>query len=1591
MLRNSYNNDKSSCVNIKVIVRCRPLNEKEKNDINNEEVVRINNNEVILTINRNNEIYEKKYSFDYACDKDVDQKTLFNNYIYQIVDEVLEGFNCTLFCYGQTGTGKTYTMEGKILEHLKQYDNNKKVDLNESINSDMSYCYELCENEDTGLIFRVTKRIFDILNKRKEEKIRHFKGKNNIFDEKDNENINIINKERISNNNNDNNNNDNNNNCNNNNKMLYNKININKSDIYNNIDIKEEHNNSSVAEKGRYINSDIVKNCSVHKNRNNDIYQGLEDKNMYDFNIKISYLEIYNEELCDLLSSTNENMKLRIYEDSNNKSKGLNVDKLEEKTINSFEEIYYIICSAIKKRRTAETAYNKKSSRSHSIFTITLIIKDINSVGESITKIGKLNLVDLAGSENALKSSYGSLKIRQQECCNINQSLLTLGRVINSLIENSSYIPYRDSKLTRLLQDSLGGKTKTFIVATISPSSLCIDETLSTLDYVFRAKNIKNRPEINIKTTKQLKIKDLNNEIEKLRNALNLSREKRGVYLDTEEYNNIQNCLKKNKEILLEKEKILFEKSKKIKNLLNKMDNTDDLQNKIFFFLKDTIQKYKNIQSFHQILIKKIIEEKYITQFLLNKYHSLEENYINQKKSFEQIKTNMSNIMHDNILNIKRNIHQENHLLNDICKTILLILDDTKNSLVQNKKSYNDYINHFEEFNSNINFKYNDTLNFILDHMDILQKYDHDYFSLSENIKNDISQCKINISHINGQVKSEATSIIDVYPNVIKKEFDDNQNEKGKEYESESEKGKEYESESEKGKEYESESEKGKEYESESEKGKEYESESEKGKEYESESEKGKEYESESEKGKEYESESENESKNDNKNDNKNKNGSQNKNQKHNKQQNNNITFYHIDESFDNPKHKEFIKDLLLNKESEHIIQHLDKYEKKLYNAKSLIQYIKSICNIFHIFLNESFLLLEKKCHEKYIHWDKEKKIINDNIQYIYKEYEVLENNVQKENNIIINNYKKNINDDIQEFKENILKDVESVVNKNVEVIYQKINNKLDLLNKELYYQSNKNYKSVLINSVTNIDHTIQHFSETNRNDQNEYKNINNDVKTKITNYHTLLYNILSYLKKKSYTEERENNKYFNDTLNIYNNILYRNNLNIDKIINHLSSQTNINKVEKRKLYHIISEKILQNKNKESQQQKGRIHMLKSNENIKHFNNVFEQNLDKCNMYIAELIDILNKKDYIPDIPSASSYDVIENMDDELYLNVKDDIQRIRETFVNIVEMFTPMKMGSVNRDSSHYTNNDIHTHDHDDDIHTHDHDDDIHTHDHDDDIHPQNHDDDNHTHDHDDNHNYNDDNKSDQGDRHNNYLYNDDNKSDQGDRHNNYLYNDDIIRQNLYLEVKNTLMKEIEEITTTHDIDLSNLFEQIDENFHFLIQDDKNVAIENIYSRYNSLNDNITNNTLNNLNNKGDTNKLTVKNNYNNLSLNEYMTYNKNINDNFIQARDETYQEELNYLNRNQHNNKRIDISTENISVTSLKEYQRKRNINVQNVHITNNCSNNISNNNKFQCTKIKNIENSAFPKKVSPALKRLKEENYKNKKFKLPRTSKE
>lgn len=677
MQRNSFGSDKSSGVNIKVIVRCRPFNEKEKNDVNNEQVVKINNNEIIIKVNKNNknnETQERKYHFDYVCDEYVDQKTLFNDYIFQIVDEVLEGFNCTLFCYGQTGTGKTYTMEGKIWDAIKNIDN-KKVDLSDSMNSDTSYNYDISDNEDTGIMFRAIKRIFDFLNKRKEKSDEVTLGEGN--------------------------------------------------------GIKKEVNGIY----GSQGYNEMLNHVNGIDNTDTTVF--------YDYNIKVSYLEIYNEELCDLLSSTTEGNRLRIYEDMANKNKGLSVDKLEEKSINSFEDIYYMICSAVKRRRKADTLYNKQSSRSHSIFTISLTMTYLNNEGETLTKIGKLNLVDLAGSENAMKSCIGNFKVRQQESCNINQSLLTLGRVINALVENSSYIPYRDSKLTRLLQDSLGGKTKTFIVATISPSSLCIDETLGTLDYVYRAKNIKNKPEINAKTTKQVKIRDLNNEIQKLKNALTLSREKKGVYLDNEEYNNIQNSLKQNQKIITEKNKILMQKTKEINHLLGVMDHTNDAKKQVLHLAKNIIGKYKAIQTVHDYMINKMTEEKCVSSFLMEEFQKMEETYYHIIKLYKEYPKKLTEVFNGIFQNRTKNIEDKKTTLDKSCEHIMQVLIETKNDINMNKKSLGKSIKCFQKLISQLCFKKKDLLNFVLDHLDIVQKFDQNHEFIIEKIKKNILQCKL--------------------------------------------------------------------------------------------------------------------------------------------------------------------------------------------------------------------------------------------------------------------------------------------------------------------------------------------------------------------------------------------------------------------------------------------------------------------------------------------------------------------------------------------------------------------------------------------------------------------------------------------------------------------------------------------------------------------------------------------------------------------------------------------------------------------------------------------------------------------------------
>nr|XP_016852542.1 PREDICTED: kinesin-like protein KIF17 isoform X5 [Anolis carolinensis] len=210
------------------------------------------------------------------------------------------------------------------------------------------------------------------------------------------------------------------------------------------------------------------------------------------FLVRASYLEIYNEDIRDLLGS-NTKQKLELKE---HPEKGVYVKGLSQHTVHSIAQCEHIMETGWRNRAVGYTLMNKDSSRSHSIFTINMEIYVVDERGQDYLRAAKLNLVDLAGSER--QSKTGAVGERLKEATKINLSLSALGNVISALADGrSKHVPYRDSKLTRVLQDSLGGNTKTLMIACLSPADNNYDESLSTLRYAHRAKNIKNKPRIN--------------------------------------------------------------------------------------------------------------------------------------------------------------------------------------------------------------------------------------------------------------------------------------------------------------------------------------------------------------------------------------------------------------------------------------------------------------------------------------------------------------------------------------------------------------------------------------------------------------------------------------------------------------------------------------------------------------------------------------------------------------------------------------------------------------------------------------------------------------------------------------------------------------------------------------------------------------------------------------------------------------------------------------------------------------------------------------------------------------------------------------
>ncbi|KPJ15498.1 Kinesin-like protein KLP2 [Papilio machaon] len=430
--------------NIQVFVRLRPLNQRER-DIRSLGVVEVVNGREVVVRQSQQTAHTKRFTFDRAFGPNTKQVEVYQEVVSPLIEEVLAGYNCTVFAYGQTGTGKTHTMVGENTGNETTWQDDPLA----------------------GIIPRALSQLFDEL---------------------------------------------------------------------------------------RLTNTE--------------------------YTVRVSYLELYNEELFDLLSTSEDNSKLRIYEDVTRK--GSNI-------VNGLEEITSMFYICAKFHQDLYSGYGdifKQTSihpskhshlyyyRSHTVFTIVIHMKENSPEGEELVKIGKLNLVDLAGSENISKagSDNPAKRERARECVNINQSLLTLGRVITALVERHPHIPYRESKLTRILQESLGGRTKTSIIATVSPGHKDLEETMSTLEYANRAKNIQNKPEINQKMTKKAILKEYAEEIDRLKRDLQAARDKNGVYLANETFTEImlkQEEQRKDIQELLLRKRSVEEERERIESMFN--------------------------------------------------------------------------------------------------------------------------------------------------------------------------------------------------------------------------------------------------------------------------------------------------------------------------------------------------------------------------------------------------------------------------------------------------------------------------------------------------------------------------------------------------------------------------------------------------------------------------------------------------------------------------------------------------------------------------------------------------------------------------------------------------------------------------------------------------------------------------------------------------------------------------------------------------------------------------------------------------------------------------------------------------------------
>ena len=422
----------------------------------------------------------KTYTFDHIFDPTTPQSSIFTTVAEPLLNELLKGYNCTALVYGMTASGKTYTMIG-----------------------DETLYGESELSEESGLIPRVLVRLFERLAvgnndadyvvrcsflELYNESLRDLLADGGGGDHHDNDSSGGA-------------------------GGTGNKV----------LRIYDSSINSSGLNMGMSTNMEkrrLDRRRRVVSDTPSSLRGIVRDK-------KVGNRSNLATEKESVVRSSSLHSNAHVHPGGS----GIYVQNLKEFHITTARDGIQLLQRGLRLRQTAMTRMNDISSRSHTIFTISLYREHSN--GE-LFRVSKMNLVDLAGSENIHKS--GAINQRAKETCSINQSLLTLGRVINSLADHRSHIPFRESKLTRLLQDSLGGNTKTVLIATISPAKVNVEETLSTLEYATKAKDIKNKPKLGTIVTKDILLKSITLELAKVRSDLFATRDKDGIYMNQEHY-----------------------------------------------------------------------------------------------------------------------------------------------------------------------------------------------------------------------------------------------------------------------------------------------------------------------------------------------------------------------------------------------------------------------------------------------------------------------------------------------------------------------------------------------------------------------------------------------------------------------------------------------------------------------------------------------------------------------------------------------------------------------------------------------------------------------------------------------------------------------------------------------------------------------------------------------------------------------------------------------------------------------------------------------------------------------------------------------